>query len=63
MGLLALLLAFAGCQRGVDEYDESPQANVEALWRMIDEHYCFLDYKEQSGPASAKSTWVWYVRA
>ena len=48
MGLLALLLAFAGCQRGVDEYDESPQANVEALWRMIDEHYCFLDYKEQS---------------
>lgn len=48
MGLLALLLAFAGCQRGVDEYDESSQANVEALWRMIDEHYCFLDYKEQS---------------
>lgn len=46
--LLAGLCLLLGCQRGVDEYDSSPRANVEALWRMIDEHYCFLDYKEQS---------------
>ena len=46
--LLAGLCLLCACQRGLDEYDSSPQANVEALWQMIDEHYCFLDYKEQS---------------
>lgn len=30
-----------------DEYDNSPQGNFEALWKIIDEHYCFLDYKKQ----------------
>lgn len=45
--LLAGLFLLAGCQQGLDEYDDSPQANVDALWRIIDEHYCFLDYKEQ----------------
>lgn len=29
----------------VDEYDNSPQGNFEALWKIIDEHYCFFDYK------------------
>ena len=46
--LLAGLFLLAGCQQGLDEYDDSPQANVDALWRIIDEHYCFLDYKEQT---------------
>ena len=49
--LLCLVVGFmllAGCQRGVDEYDDTPQTNVDALWRIIDEHYCFLDYKEQT---------------
>lgn len=31
----------------VDEYDNSPQGNFEALWKIIDEHYCFFDYKAQ----------------
>ena len=30
----------------VDEYDNTPQGNFEALWKIIDEHYCFLDYKQ-----------------
>ncbi len=30
-----------------EEYDNSPQGNFEALWKIIDEHYCFLDYKKQ----------------
>ncbi len=30
-----------------DEYPDSPQGNFEALWRIIDEHYCFFDYKQQ----------------
>ena len=29
-----------------DEYPDTPQGNFEALWQIIDEHYCFLDYKQ-----------------
>ena len=31
-----------------DEYDNSPQGNFEALWKILDEHYCFFDYKRQA---------------
>ena len=30
-----------------EEYADTPQGNFEALWHIIDEHYCFLDYKQQ----------------
>ena len=42
--LLPMLLALAGC---VDEenYADTPQGNFEALWTIIDQRYCFLDYK------------------
>lgn len=43
MCLLPLLLA--GCIRE-EEYDNSPVGNFEALWTLIDEHYCYLDYKQ-----------------
>ncbi len=29
-----------------DEFDDSPNGNFEALWKIIDEHYCFFDYKQ-----------------
>jgi len=29
-----------------EEYDDTPQGNFEALWHIIDEHYCFFDYKQ-----------------
>lgn len=29
-----------------EEFANTPQGNFEALWRIIDEHYCFLDYKQ-----------------
>lgn len=33
-----------------DEYADNPQGNFEALWTILDEHYCFFDYKyEQYG--------------
>lgn len=43
-----LLLSFvlASCV-DVKEFDDTPQGNFEALWKIIDEHYCFLDYKQQ----------------
>ena len=46
---IALLstIGFASC---VDEteFDDDPRGNFEALWRIIDEHYCFFDYKRQT---------------
>ena len=31
-----------------DTYEDTPKGNFEALWRIIDEHYCFLDYKQHT---------------
>ena len=28
------------------EHSDTPQGNFEALWQIIDEHYCFFDYKQ-----------------
>lgn len=36
-----------GCQKSDFSYDETPQANLDALWTLIDQRYCFLTYKEQ----------------
>ncbi|MBR4645415.1 MAG: S41 family peptidase [Bacteroidaceae bacterium] len=45
--LLALVLGLCSCQKGESEYNDSPQANLDALWSIIDRQYCFLDYKEK----------------
>ena len=29
-----------------DERSDTPTGNFEALWQIIDEHYCFFDYKQ-----------------
>ena len=29
-----------------DEHSDTPAGNFEALWQIIDEHYCFFDYKQ-----------------
>jgi hypothetical protein len=44
---LFTLLLLGSC---VDEeqFEDTPQGNLEALWKMIDEHYCFLDYKHEA---------------
>lgn len=39
------LLAAGGCIRE-EAFDNSPQGNFEALWKIIDEQYCYLDYKQ-----------------
>lgn len=43
--LLALPILLNGCIRE-EEFDNTPQGNFEALWKIIDEQYCFLDYKQ-----------------
>lgn len=30
-----------------EQHDDTPRGNFEALWRIIDEHYCFFDYKNE----------------
>ena len=45
--LLGLLALVATSCVDITEYEDTPQGNFEALWRIIDEHYCFLDYKQQ----------------
>ncbi|MCM1348169.1 MAG: S41 family peptidase [Firmicutes bacterium] len=39
--LLFALIAFAACKE-VEEQPNTPQGNFEALWQIIDQHYCFL---------------------
>ncbi len=55
LGKTAKALALAFCTLVLlnacideDEYDNTPQGNFEALWRIIDEHYCFFDYKKST---------------
>ena len=43
-------LLLASCIRE-EAYDNSPAGNFEALWRLIDEHYCYLDYKDMDWDA------------
>ncbi len=44
---LLVFLALPACQKGLDEYDNSPETNLQVLWEIIDQHYCFLDYKAE----------------
>ena len=46
LSLLSLLsiLIFTSCSK-VETYEDTPIGNFEALWHIIDEHYCFFDYK------------------
>ena len=30
-----------------DDFPNTPEGNFEALWHIIDEHYCFFDYKQK----------------
>lgn len=44
--IICLLSLSAACV-DEEEFSDTPQGNFEALWKIIDEHYCFLDYKQQ----------------
>jgi hypothetical protein len=41
-GVVACLLGSCVTE---DEYDDNPSGNLEALWRIMDEHYCFFSEK------------------
>ncbi len=43
--LILLPFLFSSCV-DTDERPDTPTGNFEALWHIIDEHYCFFDYKQ-----------------
>ena len=47
--LIAAIIAILALTSCVDEheYADNPRGNFEALWKTIDEHYCFFDYKKE----------------
>ncbi|MDP4277459.1 MAG: peptidase S41, partial [Bacteroidota bacterium] len=47
--LLFILVAITGLTSCVEEpklYQDTYEGNFEALWKLIDTRYCFLDYKQ-----------------
>jgi hypothetical protein len=42
---LFLTGSFSSCV-DEEEFPDTPQGNFEALWKIIDEHYCFFPYKQ-----------------
>ena len=49
--LSLILLVFASLSLGScvteEEFANTPEGNFEALWKIVDEHYCFFDYKQK----------------
>ena len=46
IALLLSLLVVTSCVQE-DTYDNTNRGNFEALWKLMDEHYCFFSYKQQ----------------
>jgi len=42
---VCMLWLFVSCVK-IEDYSDTPHGNFEALWKIMDEHYCFFDYKE-----------------
>ena len=42
---LCFLFLF-GCEKAT-KYNSSPRDNFEALWRIMDENYCFFAFKDE----------------
>lgn len=44
---IAMGCCFMSCVKE-DVYENDPEGNFEALWSIIDQHYCFLDFKSKT---------------
>lgn len=44
--ILVLLVPLVSCV-DTEERDDTPSGNFEALWQILDERYCFFDYKQK----------------
>ena len=43
---IVLCAMLVSCSK-IEVYDNTPKGNFEALWNIIDERYCFFDYKAE----------------
>lgn len=41
----AMLLSFASCITE-ENFEDNAEGNFEAMWKILDEHYCFFGYKD-----------------
>ena len=39
-----------------DAFDDTQKGNFEALWKIMDEHYCFFEEKASTGTRFMRST-------
>lgn len=46
LAAIIIMLSTASCV-DVEEYSNDNMGNFEALWKIIDERYCFFDYKQK----------------
>ena len=46
LATLVSLVSLASCV-DIEERDDTATGNFEALWTILDEHYCFFDYKQK----------------
>lgn len=37
-----------GCTEDIISYNNTPEGNFEALWQILDDNYCFFDYKKKT---------------
>ena len=46
--LILLSVGFIGtsCESYKFDFDNTPQGNIDALWTILDENYCYFNYKE-----------------
>jgi hypothetical protein len=44
--MLLFPLLFVCCVENIDEFSNNPRGNFDALWKIINEQYCFFEYKE-----------------
>ena len=48
LGLLILATGLFNACIEEDDFNDTPEGNLEALWQIIDQRYCFLDYKAEA---------------
>lgn len=45
LGLWSLAISMSACH-SIEEWDNNPEGNFQALWTVVDEHYCFFKEKD-----------------
>ncbi len=44
--MISIICLIEGCEVQVMDFDNTPRGNFEALWTIMDQHYCFFSHKD-----------------